>query len=304
MKINTKKILSTNTLIDSFLIIFMLYVIVITLYPFLNILAISFNDSNDTIKGGITIFPRKITLQNYEHIFKYASILHALLISISRTFIGTVLGVLFTGMLAFTLSREDYRLRKPITIIFVLTMYVAGGLIPEYMLIRKLGLINEFSVYIWPGLLSAFNIIVIRSFIEGLPMSLQESAKLDGANDLIIFFRIIFPLCKPVLATIGLFIAVGQWNSWFDTFIYASGNEQISTLQYEMMKILQNTTAAQGAAQRASVEGGTGESLINVISPESIRMAITIVATVPIVVIYPFVQKYFVKGLTLGAVKN
>ena len=178
-------------------------------------------------------------------------------------------------------------------------MYLSAGLIPAYMLIRHLGLINTFEVYILPGMIAAFNVFIIRSSMDGLPYVLQESAKLDGAHDLTIFFRIIFPLCKPVLATVALFVAVGQWNSWFDNYLYNARNDQLTTLQYELQKILQSTTVGQTAPRGQSVL----EDLARV-SPQSVKMAITIIVTVPILLVYPFLQKYFVKGMTLGAVES
>jgi putative aldouronate transport system permease protein len=290
------------TLFDVILYLFMIYVMVITLYPFLNVLAISLNDSLDTVKGGIYLIPRKFTLQNYKEIFGYSNLERAFMMSVLRTVTGTLTGVASCCMLAYTISREDFVFRKHTTILFVLTMYVSGGLIPEYMLIKNLGLIGKFSVYILPGLISTFNVIVIRSFIDGIPISLQESARIDGANDFVIFYKIIMPLCIPVIATISLFIAVGQWNSWFDTYLYASGRQNLSTLQFELVKILQNTSASVG--QNASRIDPNGNMIRNFVSPQSIRMAITIVATVPILLVYPFIQKYFVTGLTLGAVKS
>ncbi len=272
---------------------------VVTLYPFLNVLAISLNDSLDTVKGGITIFPRMFTLNNYKEIFQLNTLSTAVTVSVLRTVVGTFAGIISTAMLAFTMSREDYFARKFITVLFVVTMYVGGGLIPDYMLIRHLGLTNNFLVYIVPNLISVFNVIVLRSFIDGLPFELQESAKLDGANDLTVFFRIIFPLCTPAIATLSLFIAVGQWNSWFDTFLYCGLNKNLTTLQFELQKILSN---AQSGSQ--DMYRGIDSTDIKRISPESIRMAMTIVATLPILFVYPFVQKYFIKGLTLGAVKT
>lgn len=272
---------------------------VMTLYPFLNVLAISLNDSLDTVKGGITIFPRRFTLNNYKEIFQLNTLATAVTVSVLRTVVGTFTGIISTAMLAFTMSREDYFARKFITVLFVVTMYVGGGLIPDYMLIRQLGLTNNFLVYIVPNLISVFNVIVLRSFIDGLPFELQESAKLDGANDLTVFFRIVFPLCTPVIATLSLFIAVGQWNSWFDTFLYCGLNKNLTTLQFELQKILSN---AQSGSQ--DMYRGIDSTDMKRISPESIRMAMTIVATLPILFVYPFVQKYFIKGLTLGAVKT
>ena len=276
----------------------MILLSIVTLYPFLNVLAISLNDSLDTVRGGITLYPRMFTLNNYAEIFKNSAIGPSISISVLRTLVGTLTGILSTAMVAFVISREDYIARKFVAVLFIITMYVSGGLIPEYMLIRNLGLMNKFGVYILPTLISAFNVMVLRSFIDGLPFELQESAKLDGANDLIIFFRIILPLCLPVIATLSLFVAVGQWNSWFDTYLYAGSNKKLTTLQFELQKIL---LSAQSSGQ--DIYGNT-ESLARRTSPESLRMAMTIFATLPILFVYPFVQKYFMKGLTLGAVKS
>jgi putative aldouronate transport system permease protein len=289
-----------QTAADFVILWLMIFIIVITLYPFLNVTAKSFNDPIDTVKGGINIIPRVPTLQNYIGLFEGGSNLPtAFRNSVLRTVLGAASGVLSCAMFAFVLSRSDFMFRKSFTIILVITMYVSGGLIPSYLLIRSLGLINSFWVYIIPWLISAFNVIVIRSYIDTIPYSLQESAKIDGANDLNIFFKIIFPLSKPVLATIALFVAVGQWNSWFDTYLYARGTTELSTLQYELMKVLDSAQAI-GNAQDIYSEGLRKTKQ----SPEAIKMAITVIATLPILVIYPFLQKYFVSGITLGAVKE
>ncbi|MFC5985746.1 carbohydrate ABC transporter permease [Marinicrinis lubricantis] len=276
----------------------MLGIVVVTLYPFLNVLAISLNVSSDTVKGGITIWPREFTWANYEQLLSFGGLMQGAKISILRTIIGTVFGVISSSMLAFVISRQDFQARKFVSTYLALTMYVSGGLIPGYMLIRDLGLTNSFWVYILPGMVVAFNVFIIRSFIDGLPYALQESAKLDGASDFTIYWRIILPLCKPVLATIALFVAVGQWNSWFDTYLYNGSNEKLTTLQYELQKVLQSTTAGNSAPRGDSVLQN-----MNRVSPQSVKMAITIVVTVPILVVYPFLQRYFVKGMTLGAVK-
>jgi putative aldouronate transport system permease protein len=278
----------------------MIMLSVITLYPFLNVLAISFNNSVDTVKGGISIYPREFTLDNYIQIFKTDALATSVLISVLRTVIGTATGIISAGMVAFTISRRDFFAQRVITVLYLVTMYVSGGLIPEYMLIRNLHLTNSFLVYILPGLISVFNVIVIRAFIDGLPFELQESAKLDGANDFVIFYKIVFPLCMPAIATISLFIAVGQWNSWFDTYLYNGSNKNLTTLQFELQKIL---LSAQSSG-RQDIYGSADMVAQKRVSPESIRMAMTIVATVPILIVYPFVQKYFMKGLTLGAVKS
>ncbi|MDR0443392.1 MAG: carbohydrate ABC transporter permease [Treponema sp.] len=289
-----------KTTVDMIILLFMIYVVTVTIYPFLNVVAKSFNDPIDTVKGGIHIVPRVFTITNYTGLFEAGSNLpQATVISVLRTVIGTVTAVLSCSMFAFTLSRRDFIFRSFFTAILVITMYVGGGLIPYYMLIRNLKLINNFWVYIIPSLIHAFNVIVIRSYMDTVPISLQESARIDGANDLVIFFRIIFPLCKPVLATIALFVAVGQWNSWFDTYLYARAVKALSTLQFELRKVLDS---AQSVGNVVDIYSESLRSARK--SPEAIKMAITVIATVPILMVYPFLQKYFVSGITLGAVKE
>jgi len=283
----------------NFINYFVLTVIVVaTVYPFLNVLAISLNDSTDTVRGGIYLWPRQFTLKNYETIFGYSTLITGFKISVLRTVIGTVLGLISASMLAYTLSRPDFRSRRFVSVFLALTMYFSGGMVPVYILMRDLHLIGTFAIYVLPGIVSAFNVFVIRSFIDGLPYALQESAKLDGANDFQIYYKVVLPLCKPVLATIALFLAVGQWNSWFDTYLYNGNKPSLTTLQYELMKILDSTQ--QGSAM---VNSNDLAKLMQQVSPESIKMAITIVVTVPILVVYPFLQRFFVGGMTLGAVK-
>ncbi|MCJ7840163.1 carbohydrate ABC transporter permease [Lederbergia sp. NSJ-179] len=302
----TKRVLNKSTykdyLFDILNYTFLIIVMIVTLYPFLNVLAISLNESTDTVRGGIYIWPREFTFNNYLEIAKYDNLITGFTNSVLRTVIGTVFGVFIQAMVAFTLSRTDFQGRRFVSTVIVLTMYFSGGLIPGYMLIRDLHLMNTFWVYILPGLVSAFNIIIIRSFMDGLPFSLQESAKMDGANDFTIFYKIILPLCKPVLATIALFVAVGQWNNWFDNYLYNSMNENLTTLQYELMKILENTT--MGGNVDANQMRPNAAQQAQMVSPESIKMAITMVTVIPIVLVYPFLQKYFIQGMTLGAVKQ
>jgi putative aldouronate transport system permease protein len=289
---------TSDKIFDTVNVVVMLIIVVVMLYPFLNVLAISFNTSSDTVKGGITIWPRQFTLENFKKIFTYPSLLIGFRNSVLRTVIGTILSVFCDSIVAFTLSRKEFRSRKFVSTFMALTLYLSGGLVPSYMLIRDLHLMNTFWVYIFPGMVSAFNIFVVRSFMDGLPYSLQESAKLDGANDFQIYWRVIMPLCKPVLATIALFVAVGQWNQWFDTYLYNSMSPNLTTLQYELMKILQSNSVS------TNVNDQNTQQLINMVTPESLQMAITIFVTLPIIVVYPFLQRYFMKGMTLGAVKD
>ncbi|PZD96263.1 carbohydrate ABC transporter permease [Paenibacillus sambharensis] len=280
-------------------VIFMTLVLIATLYPFLNVLAVSFNDSADTVRGGITIWPREFTLENYKVIFSYGTLVTAFQISVLRTIVGTILSLTACSMVAYTLSRRDFQGRKFISVFLVLTLYVSGGLIPGFLLMKNLGLMNSFWVYVLPGMVNAFYIFMIRSFMDNLPYALQESAKLDGANDFTIFWRVILPLCKPVLATIALFVAVGQWNAWFDTYLYNGSNSSLTTLQFELMKILQSTTSGADQARGSNIV-----EQMRSVSPDSVKMAITIVTIVPILLVYPFLQRYFVQGMTLGAVKS
>ncbi|URN95293.1 MAG: carbohydrate ABC transporter permease [Candidatus Pristimantibacillus lignocellulolyticus] len=274
---------------------------IVTLYPFINTLAISFNDPKDSIRGGIYLLPRMFTLENYRYILSEDTIFNATLISALRTIIGTVTTVFCSAIVAYAISRQEFVLRKFVTIAFILTMYINGGLIPNFLLIRDLNLLDSFWVYIFPGIIGVFNLIIIRSFIEGLPESILESAKIDGAGEYRNFFSIVLPLCVPVLATVALFSGVYQWNSWFDVFLYNSSTVELSTLQYELQKILQNSNASMTSTSVDFTSAGhnTGK-----VTPTSIRATMTIVASVPIIMVYPFLQKYFVKGMMVGGVKG
>lgn len=285
-------------------ILFMCFLIVVTLYPFLNTLAVSLNDANDSIRGGIYLVPRVFTWANYEYVFREATIFHATLISVLRTVIGTVITVFCSAMVAYTISRPEFVLRKFVTIAFVLTMYFNGGLIPNFLLIRELGMINSFWVYIVPGIIGVFNLIIIRSFIEGLPEGILESARIDGAGEFTTFLNIALPLSVPVLATVALFTAVWQWNSWFDVFLYNSSTVELSTLQYELMKILQNSNASLSMRTSSDAMASAQNASSNFVTPASVRATMTIVASLPIIMVYPFLQRYFVKGMTLGGVKD
>ena len=280
---------------DYVLIGVFILIIIATVYPFLNVLAISLNDPMDTMRNVNFIIPRKFTLSNYTYVFKENNLLQPFMMSVVRTLIGAIAGVICTAMIGYVLSRKDFYFNKAFTIIFVVTMYVSGGMVPEYLLLtRTLQMGNTFSVYILPGLIWVYNVILVRSFIDGLPMALQEAAMLDGANDFKIWYKIILPLGKPVMATVALFVAVGQWNSFMDTYLYA---RELPTLQYVLYEIMEKATI------KIDPHGDT-EAAKNAVSPLSVRMAITIIATVPILIVYPFLQKYFVGGMTVGAVKD
>jgi putative aldouronate transport system permease protein len=285
---------------------FLILLAFITLYPFWTTIAVSFNDAMDTMRGGITFFPRKVSLFNYQVLFQTGAIPHAFFISVARTVINLVTSVFFTAMIAFALSRREFVLLKHFTFILVLSMYINAGLIPTYFLILRLGMVNSFWVYIIPGIVNAFNFVVMRTYMRSIPESIIESARIDGYGDFYIFIRIILPLCLPVLATIGLFVAVGSWNAWFDTMIYNSGRVNLHTLQYKLMEYLQSSqnqgrSAGDAGAMALAAAAGAGSSMV---TPMSIRAAITVIAAAPILAVYPFMQRYFVVGLNVGGVKE
>ncbi|MBQ2957112.1 MAG: carbohydrate ABC transporter permease [Clostridia bacterium] len=287
-------------LVNGFILCVLMF---ITLFPVLNTVAISFNDGIDAVRGGIGLWPRVFSAEAYRTLLSDKLTYNAFGISVARTVITTLLNIFFTSMLAFALSRKEYILRKFITLAVVLTMYVNAGLIPNFLLIhRTLKLSKSFWVYIIPTMFSCFNMIVIRTYIIGLPDALVESARIDGANDLRIFWQIIFPLCTPVLATVALFVAVGSWNQWFDTQLYNGSKKYLHTLQYLLkMKLAtsMNTTNAANTSVDALVNSGATKS-----TPVTVRCAITVVSALPILIVYPFLQRYFVTGMVLGGVKG
>ena len=287
-------------IVNTIILVILMFV---TLYPVINTVAISLNDGTDALKGGIGLWPRVFSTKSYVSILQDPAVYQAAWISASKTVITTVLNLFWTGMLAYTLTRKEYVLRKFITTVMVLTMYVNAGLIPNYLLITKVLHLNKsYWVYIIPTMFSCFNMIVLRTYIAGLPEALVESARIDGAGDIRIFWQIIFPLCKPVLATVALFVAVGSWNSWFDTHLYCGGQKQLHSLQYLLKMKLATTNQSANAAQ-SSVDA-LANTASSKTTPVTIRCAITVISTVPILVVYPFLQKYFVTGMVLGSVKG
>jgi len=277
--------------------LFMVAFVVITLYPVLNTLAISFNDGTDALRGGIYLWPRKWTLKNYITVLQKQNLITGAYITVARTVSGTLLALAANAILAFIVSRKNFLFKRELSLFWVITMYVNGGMIPTFLLYRSLHLTNSFWVYIIPGMFSAFNMLVIRTYMTGIPDSLEESAQLDGAGYTTIFLKIISPLCKPVYATVALFVAVGQWNSWFDAMLYNRMSSHLTTLQYELMKLLSSVTNQGTSAEAMKNAAGT-------VTPTSVRAAATILTMLPIICLYPFLQRYFVTGLTIGGVKE
>ena len=306
IKIGNKRKSVGDLIFDLIIFITLTFLVVVTVYPFWNTIAISLNDGLDSIKGGIKLFPRKFTWQNYKVLFVDDRLFKAFTISVTRTILQTVLSVFCTSMLAYALSRKEFVLRKWLTAVLVISMYVNAGLIPSYLLIKKLHLLNSYAVYIIPCLVDVFNFILVRTYINGLPDSFVESARIDGAGEFTVFMRIIFPLIIPSIAMISLFVAVGAWNSWFDTYLYCSGKVNLHSLQYKLMEFLQSSQnqSASAADAGSMAVAATSGATASMVTPVSIRSSITVVATLPILVVYPFLQRYFVVGMTIGGVKE
>ena len=279
--------------------IFLIGFTIITLYPVWNTVAYSFNDGLDALRGGIYFWPRKFSTESYVKVLNIQGFLVGAKITVLRTILGTLTSLIANALLAFVISRKRFLFRSSLSLFWVITMYVNGGLIPVMLLFRYLHLTGTFWVYIVPGMISAFNVMVLRTYMEDLPDELEESAQLDGAGYITIFIKIISPLCKPVYATIALFVAVWQWNSWFDAMLYNRMKTEYTTLQYELMKLLNSVTQQSGSAN-----GNNTTTAAKQVTPVSVRSAATVVTMVPIICIYPFLQRYFVTGLTIGGVKG
>lgn len=291
----TKKCNFSDLSLDLLKVLFLAFAVIICLYPFWNIFIVSINDANDAMRGGLYLLPRKLSLSSYADILGRSTFQHSILVTVARTLIGTPLAVLVTSALAYVLSYRDLVGRKPLNVLFIFTMYFGGGMVPYYMVLKNLGLLDNFLVFILPNLLSVYNMILVRNYIESMPEALFDAARIDGANDLTIFFRLVLPLSKPIIMTIALFVAISQWNSWFDAYLYTN-SQSLKTMQSILVEILnqyQTSDAGAAAANRMSQS----------ITPDSIRMAATMVTTIPIIMVYPFIQKYFVKGIMLGSVK-
>jgi len=269
------------------------------LLPFANILALSFNDGTDSALGGISIWPREFTWANYQEVFHNDDILQSLKISVLRTGIGTALSVLLTAMAAFALKKKTLPGRNVYMFFIVFTMLFGGGIVPYYMVLKSLYLTNTFWVYIIPALYSAWNIILMRTFFQSIDDSLEESAKIDGAGDYKVFFRIILPLSLPVLAVIGLFNAVGHWNDWYAGTFFVK-DKDLYPLQTLLKQMLDSAEAMRKKMMVVYLPGDPRQN----VTGESLKMATLVVATLPIVCVYPFVQRYFVKGLMIGSVKG
>jgi len=279
---------------------FLLLLFIVTFFPFWHIFILSLNDASAPTYGQFMLMPSDFTLDSYKTVLKDPEILNSIVVTVGRTVIGVPLTLACVSMLAYALSKRELVGWRGINLFFVFTMYFSGGLIPTYMVVRSLNLIDSFWVFIFPGIMSIFWMILVRTYMEGLPKEMEEAAEIEGANDIQIFLKVIIPVCTPVLATITLFSAISHWNAWYDSYIYTY-NPDLKTLSAVLVKILNQfqTNDMLSAAQQLA-----NEQRNMPVSSESIRMAVTMVATLPIILMYPLLQKYFLKGMLIGAVKG
>ena len=276
----------------------------VTLYPFLYVVFASVSDPVKLLGNtNMLLWPAGFTLNAYKKVFSNAAIYTGYMNTIFYVVAGTSINIVATCMAAYVLSRKQLKLRRFFTLLFIFTMYFNGGLIPNYLLIKDLGMINSRLALIIPGAVSTFNLMIMITGFEGIPQALEESARIDGANDWVILFKIIMPLAKPTIMVIMLYYAVGHWNSWFDNHIYTRGESSLTTLQYLLYNYLNESQRLaeqiKNTSNLSSIENAMGT-----ISPKGVRMTITVLASLPIFMVYPFMQKYFVKGIMIGAVKG
>jgi putative aldouronate transport system permease protein len=272
------------------------------IYPFMYMLSISLNVGSDAAKGGVYLWPRKFTLYNFEVVVGNAVIRHAYLITIARTIIGTIVGLLVTILVAFGLSYRQLPYRKILISYIMFTMLFNGGMVPFYIELNNLSLLNSFWVYIIPYAFSAWNMFIMMKFIQGIPEALTESAEMDGANPIRILLVIIMPLSKPMLAALGLFTAVWHWNDWFAGAFYVS-DQNLIPVQTFLQQLLsaQDISAVLGSNNQEALARGT---MLSNITLMSIKMATVMVSVIPILCVYPFLQKYFVEGVLIGSIKG
>ena len=269
---------------------------ILCLYPFLYTLTISLSTAAEASRPGLHLYPREISLSSYQIVLTNPDILTGYINTILRTILGTTISVLGCAIAAYPLARKEMPARSLITFLIVFTMLFNGGMVPNYLLIQKLGLLNSIFALVIPSALSAFNIIIIKNFFQSLPESLVESARIDGAGEWRILFQIYIPLSKPVLATVALWSSVFHWNAWFDALLYITDDSK-QVLQTFLQRIV-----VENSSQLMEL-GVTGTSVMQ-FAPETIKAATIIITILPIICIYPFIQKYFVKGIMLGGVKE
>ena len=283
-----------------FNILVLLALVALTMGPLWISMVGSFNEGLDYTRGGVYFWPRKFSLLNYRIIFSDETILNAYYVSIARTLIGTAICVIFTSVVAYAMSAQRLKFKGVYVIIMLVTMFFSGGIIPSYLLIKQLGLLDNFGVYIIPGIFNVFYMIIIQNSFREIPNSVSESAKIDGAGEYRILFSLYLPMSLPVIAAVSLFVAVGHWNSYFDSMMYTT-SDTLQTVQLFLQKMLAKTMFAANAANSAAAAIPEERRTI---SAQTIILATMIATTMPILFVYPFVQKHIIKGIMIGSIKG
>ncbi|WP_178024035.1 carbohydrate ABC transporter permease [uncultured Paenibacillus sp.] len=285
------------------IVFLMLLLCASVIYPFMYMLSISLNVGSDAAKGGVYLWPRQFTWANYEIVLGNVVIRHAYLITLARTIIGTLAGLLVTLLAAFGLSYDRMPFRGVLLTYVLITMLFSGGLIPFYIQLNELHLLNTFWVYIVPGAFSAWNMFVMLKFIQGIPAALVESAEIDGANPLRVLLSVILPLSKPMLAALALFTAVGHWNDWFAGAFFVT-DQNLIPVQTFLQQLLSAQDMSTVLGSNNNIEALARGTQLSNVTLMSIKMATVMVSAIPILCVYPFLQKYFVKGVLIGSVKG
>lgn len=281
-----------------FIYLFCILLLIACVYPFYYVLIYSLSEPKQA-PGRVFFWPVGFNINTYLGIFKLNDIPQAFMVSVLRAVTGTVLTIGCSSFFAYLVTKEEMRFRKVLYRVVVISMYINAGLIPWYLTMKAYGLQNNFLLYILPGAVTAYYVILIKTYIESLPKELEESATIDGAGTFRTFRSIIFPLSKPIVATVGVYSLVGQWNQWTDNYFLVS-NEKLQTLQMVLYNYLNQANRFNKMAG-SSVDPN---ALVNMITPTAVKMCITVIAVVPILFVYPFLQRYFVKGIMIGAVKG
>lgn len=283
------------TLFDVVNVVLMLLLLIVTVYPFVYMIAVSFSDSVSVMKGNVFVWPKGFNTDMYRIVLNDPRIWSGYRNTLLYTSAGTAVSLVFTSMAAYALSKKNMLFHKPITVMIVITMFFSGGMIPTFLVVKSLGLVDTVWAMIVPGAISAWYLIMMRTFFAGLPQELEEAGKIDGLNDIGLFIRIALPLSKAVLATIGLFYAVGIWNNFYTPLLYLR-NPDLVPLQV----ILRNLVLAGQTNMDGSFTLGKDQKIVE----ESLKYATILVGTLPILVAYPFLQKYFIKGVMVGSLKG
>lgn len=288
---------------DAFNVLLMLLVSFLFLYPFWYILVYAFNNSQDAQAGNLWFWPRKITLNNFAYVLSGTLLKRAYLVTIARAVSGSALHLVVTGLAAYALSKRYLPGRKVLTYFLIIPMFIGGTMISNYVVMAKLRLLNNFLVYILPWAFSFYIMAIARAFIEEIPASLEESAKMDGAGYLRIFFQLVLPLCTPIIATILIFSVVGHWLDFYMNLVYVTKTE-LYVLQYVLFRLTSGMGDATIGTMLGQLAGGLAMKSPEKFTTETLRLTTLVVVTVPVLFVYPFFQKYIIKGVLLGAIKE